>query len=283
LSNIWSRLTNLNTDHGFPSGARAFVVHEIICIGGDEPDMIPYFPNGRVTEFKPGVYYNDLFRNLNGQQLRWLRNWGEPWGFIKDSNTLIFVDNHDNQRGHGAGLPVLNYKESRLYKLATAFTLAWPYGVTRVMSSYQFEADWTGPPSDGNFNTLPVPVNPDLTCGGGWICEHRWQQIYQMVGFRNVVKGTEMNNWYDGGEQGPNQIAFTRGSVGFFAINNDNKAFTAQVPTSLPDGSYCDVFTDNFNAGCQGRTVVVSGGRVNVNIPGGIEDSAIAIHINSRL
>lgn len=283
LSNIWGRLTNLPTDHGFPSGARAFVVHEIICIGGDEPDMIPYFPNGRVTEFKAGVYYNDIFKKLGGQQLRWLRNWGEGWDFIKDVNSVIFVDNHDNQRGHGAGLPVLNYKESRLYKMATAFTLAWPYAVTRVMSSFTFEQDFTGPPVDGNYNTLPVPINADLTCGNGWICEHRWQQIYQMVAFRNVVKGTEVNNWYDGGESGGNQIAFTRGNQGFIAMNNDNTPFVQQVPTSLPDGTYCDVYTDNFAPGCQGRTVTVSGGRVSVDIAAGIEDSVIAIHANSKL
>ena len=32
-----------------------------------------------------------------------LRNWGEGWGFMPNDKALVFVDNHDNQRGHGAG------------------------------------------------------------------------------------------------------------------------------------------------------------------------------------
>lgn len=31
------------------------------------------------------------------------RNWGEGWGFMPSDRALVFVDNHDNQRGHGAG------------------------------------------------------------------------------------------------------------------------------------------------------------------------------------
>jgi alpha-amylase len=54
--------------------------------------------------------------------------------------TIVFVDNHDNQRGHGAGGPtIITHKEPRLYKMAVAFTLAWPYGLARLMSSYAFE------------------------------------------------------------------------------------------------------------------------------------------------
>ena len=31
------------------------------------------------------------------------RNWGEGWGLMPSDRALVFVDNHDNQRGHGAG------------------------------------------------------------------------------------------------------------------------------------------------------------------------------------
>lgn len=103
LENIFGRLNNLPTEQGFAPNSKAFVVQEIISLGGDEPDMIPYFNFGRVTEFKVGVYFGDLFRKWNEQALRYLRNWGPDWGFIGDNNALVFVDNHDNQRGHGAG------------------------------------------------------------------------------------------------------------------------------------------------------------------------------------
>jgi len=64
---------------------------------------------------------------------------------LKDGDSFVFVDNHDNQRGHGAGgASILTYHVSKLYKMATAFVLAWPYGATRIMSSFEFDAavDW---------------------------------------------------------------------------------------------------------------------------------------------
>ena len=51
----------------------------------------------------------------------------------------VFVDNHDNQRGHGAGGDlILTFWEAYEYKLAVIFTMAWPYGTTRIMSSYRW-------------------------------------------------------------------------------------------------------------------------------------------------
>ena len=44
-------------------------------------------------------------------KLAYMENFGEAWGFLPDDDALVFVDNHDNQRGHGAGgEDILNYK-----------------------------------------------------------------------------------------------------------------------------------------------------------------------------
>ena len=49
----------------------------------------------------------------------------------------VFVDNHDQQRCHGAGGQlILTFFEPYQYKQAVIFTMAWPYGTTRIMSSY---------------------------------------------------------------------------------------------------------------------------------------------------
>ena len=76
-------------------------------------------------------------------------------------SAVSFVDNHDNQRGHGAGGfgTILTFFEDDMYKKANAFQLAWSYGHTRIMSSYMWprsinhqgkdDNDWVGPPSDG--------------------------------------------------------------------------------------------------------------------------------------
>ena len=48
-------------------------------------------------------------------------------------DAFVFVDNHDNQRGHGAGSDVLTYNEPREYQIAQAITLGWDYGYPRIM------------------------------------------------------------------------------------------------------------------------------------------------------
>lgn len=79
-----------------------------------------------------------MFRGWN--KLTYLENWGEGWGFMASGDALVFVDNHDNQRGHGAGgESILTYKVPKQYKMAVAFTLAHPYGVPRIMSSFTFD------------------------------------------------------------------------------------------------------------------------------------------------
>ncbi len=69
---------------------------------------------------------------------------------LQDGDAVSFIDNHDNQRGHGAGGAIVTFFESRAYKMANAFMLAWPYGFPQVMSSYNFNKnnDAQGPPSN---------------------------------------------------------------------------------------------------------------------------------------
>lgn len=70
--------------------------------------------------------------------LKYLVNWGVGWGkflcsiivlrvdstFMKmfigmmpDGNALVFIDNHDNQRGHGGGGNLVTFREPKLYKV----------------------------------------------------------------------------------------------------------------------------------------------------------------------
>ncbi|XP_065569326.1 alpha-amylase 4N-like isoform X2 [Artemia franciscana] len=262
------------------SFGKPFIFQEVIDLGYEPIKSDEYTGNGVVTEFKYSTKIGEVFRQKNGQKLAYLKNFGEGWGMISGINALVFVDNHDNQRGHGAGGPdIITHKESKLYKMAVGFMLAYPYGWTRVMSSYFFENTDEGPPHDSNYNTINVPINADDTCGGGWACEHRWRQIYNMVAFRNTVFGTTMNDWWD---DGGNQIAFCRGGKGFVAINNAGYDMKQTLQTCLPAGTYCDIISGNPDS-CVKQITVGGDGRAYIEILAYEDDGILAIHEGSRL
>ena len=47
------------------------------------------------------MYLSDVIAKRNGQKLSYLKNFGTGWGMIQDGDSLVFIDNHDNQRGPG--------------------------------------------------------------------------------------------------------------------------------------------------------------------------------------
>ena len=80
----------------------------------------------------------------DNQRLAYLKNFGEGWGFLNGRDAVAFIDNHDNQRSGG----VLTFRQSREYKIANAFMLAWPYAFTQIISSYYFNDFAQGPPNN---------------------------------------------------------------------------------------------------------------------------------------
>ena len=44
--------------------------------------------------------------------------WDEGWGMLKPEDAFVFVDNHDNQRGHGGGGDPLYFGRPKDYKKA---------------------------------------------------------------------------------------------------------------------------------------------------------------------
>jgi alpha-amylase len=113
---------------------------------------------------------------------------------------------------------------------------------------------------------------------GQWVCEHRDPSIRVMVGFRRVVAGTEIADWWD---DGANAIAFSRGDKGFVAINREPASVTASVASSLAPGVYCDLLTGGRGpAGCAGTGVVVGpSGALQLQLKA---MSAVAIDVASR-
>jgi len=268
LQVIFGGLDDLSTAKGFSGGQRPFIYQEVIDQGGEPITADEYFGVGRVTEFKYGIQIGN-----NRNAIQHLETFGESWGLMPDGSALVFLNNHDNQRGHGGGGSIITFEDPYDLKIFNAFMMAWQYGVPRIMSSYYFDNSDQGPPNSQR------SINEDGSCGNGWVCEHRWRQITNMVPFAAAVDGQGVSNWWTNGD---NQIAFSRGNKGFLAINKAGYTLSESLQTGLPSGSYCDVISGNFgDSGCTGQCISVDGsGYANINIPQS-DDPMIALHVNA--
>lgn len=158
--------------------------------------------------------------------------------------------------------------------------LAHTYGIPRVMSSFSFTDFNSGPPTDKNENILSPDIKADNTCGNGWICEHRWREIYNMVKFRNTVNETKIESWWDNGNY---QISFCRGNSGFIAINLEKHDLDKILHVCLPNGVYCDIISgDLINGKCTGKKIHVENGNAHITIKHNEFDGVLAIQINVR-
>ena len=234
-----------------------FIFSEVIDQGGEPIKATDYTGIGSVTEFK---YSLQIGSNFSSSNLAGMKDVGN--GKLSSDKAVVFIDNHDNQRGHGGGGNVMNFHWGNTYTLGNVLMLAHPYGYPSIMSSYYFKDDGTdynkdqGPPSDANGNTTNVYTGngvEDVQCvhrgvSQKWICEQRWLPIANMVGFRNGTNGQPMANWYSPSQD---RVAFGRGNKGFVAINYNSSAWTYTFPTGMPAGDYCNVIVgNNTSTGC---------------------------------
>lgn len=251
------------------------VFQEVIDQGSEAVSASEYLSMGLVTEFKYSTELGNTFRNGS---LAWLSNFGEGWGFMPSSSAVVFVDNHDNQRGHGGAGNVITFEDGRLYDLANVFMLAYPYGYPKVMSSYDFHGD-----TDAGGPGVPVHNDGNLECfANNWQCEHRWSYIAGGVNFRNnTADNWAVTNWWDNTH---NQIAFGRGASGHVAINKEDVTLSATVQTDMAPGQYCNILKGEISldkTNCTGEVITVNAnGTIDLNIDAW---DAMAIHKNAKL
>ncbi|NOR19208.1 MAG: ATPase [Xanthomonadales bacterium] len=240
-----------------------FLFQEVIDRGGEPINAMEYLINGHVTEFKYPIAMLEAFEE---GQLGLLSDLDTRAGFLPADKAVVFVDNHDLQRGHAGSEDILNYKSGEYYDLANVFMLAWPYGYPKVMSSYEFKNDQQGPPTNR-------PVE-NAVCTVGWVCEHRRPSRTGMVGFRKATAGAPVTNWQAFGDE---LISFGRGNKGHVIINISDETVQGSFSTGLPGGAYCNVVSAGATENaCAGSMVMVGAdGILQVSVA---PMSAIAIH-----
>uniref|UniRef100_A0A914D865 Alpha-amylase C-terminal domain-containing protein n=1 Tax=Acrobeloides nanus TaxID=290746 RepID=A0A914D865_9BILA len=128
------------------------------------------------------------------------------------------------------------------------------------MSSFYFNNHDQGPPSSGPpyFNiTSPTFDSNTKMCleSSGWVCEHRWPEIRNLAKFNQVTSGSAVTAI----TSSKNALAFARKGKGYFALNNNNISnFNLNTQTTLPPGTYCDVFSgDLVNNECTKKEIIV--------------------------
>ncbi|NWS98905.1 AMY1 amylase, partial [Mionectes macconnelli] len=263
---VLDKLKDLNTKW-FPEGTKPFIYQEVIDLGGEPIKGSEYFGNGRVTEFKYGAKLGTVIRKWDGEKMAYLKNWGEGWGFVPSDRALVFVDNHDNQRGHGAGgSAILTFWDARLYKMAVGFMLAHPYGFTRVMSSFRWPRYF---------------VNGKTLCSGlavpssevGYVTEHGQSAKSELIEMRELVN---LGMWSKA-DSFKNCIAVFHAQMRW--------SLNVTLQTGLPTGTYCDVISGQKKGDhCTAVEVhVAADGMANFLVGNEDEDAFIAIHVDAKL
>ncbi|XP_058123490.1 alpha-amylase I-like [Anopheles ziemanni] len=282
LEVIYKRLHPLNSLFEFPPFSTPFIYQEVIDLGQEPITASQYTYLGEVTEFKYSMYIGLILRGtLDATALRALvAENSTQYGLIPSDSALVFVDNHDNQRGHGAGgASILTFKDGPKYIQAVAFTLATDYSTARIMSSYNFTDSGQGPPADGLEQIVSPGFNStDGSCSNGWICEHRWPVFRRMVGFRNFAAVAPLTDV----QTTSGTFAFCRGNIGFAVFNTGTVTRDGVFQTCLPPGEYCDLISGEKQASeCTGMRVLVTGdGTVGLTLP---VNSSVVLDLRNRV
>lgn len=209
-----------------------YVFTEVISANGEPIQPEEYFDIGQVTEFNYGRLVGAQFKQYS---LANLINFGEEWGLMPRQYAVTFIDNHDTERENAP----LTYRDGSTYELANVFMLANPYGYPKIMSGYEFAG------GHGGFDQGPPGTNASSNCfTGSWTCMHRRSTIANMVAWRNLVVGSDVEHFQSDGQD---RIAFSRGSKAFVAINRNSGTWGTTLYAGLPSGQYCNIIEE----GCE--------------------------------
>jgi alpha-amylase len=261
---------------GLPEGTP--IISEVIRGGGEPIQPEEYTGFGEVFEF---TYARDLIPQVLSATL------GDPDpsdprpSHVPDDTAAVFIDNHDTERGEAD----LTYRDGDLYLMANALMLADDYGTPVVYSGYAFSDRDAGAPTDAEGRVTAQ------TCGGAAsdlaslsdgdrTCTHAATEIAGMLEWRRVAGSAARLPGTDEGDA----YGFEREGRAVIAANAGGETQQLVVPTSLPDGTYCDVVLAGPRIGAEsgcpdGGGITVASGAASFTLNAG---QTAAIHLFSR-
>jgi alpha-amylase len=244
-------------------GTRPTFALEVFPGSPGEGSQLAFTRAGDVLGFDFSYQIKNAFKSYTADgtgNITGLRVFGERAGLVPSDKSLVFIENHDTERGSDT----LSYKDGATNTIANEFMLAYGYGTPQVYSGFAFTTSDDSPPADAN----GYVTNTD--CANGWVCVDRDQGVLGLVAFHNRVGNAPVQHWYD---DNTNLIAFSRGDRGFFTTNNAGTAKTITVQTGLRGGTYCDLVHGSVSHGsCSGPTVTVAhNGKATITV--GAKDS----------
>ncbi|WP_251451281.1 alpha-amylase family protein [Microbacterium sp. Marseille-Q6648] len=259
-----------------PEGTR--IISEVIRGGGEPVVPEEYTAFGEVFEF---TYARDLAPALSNGVFSDPGLEGERPLHVSPDRAVVFVDNHDTERGEAD----VTYRDGPLYVIANALMLADDYGTPVVYSGYAFTDRDAGAPTtaDGVVEATTC-AEADGPAGeyedGERTCVQSWPAITGMLEFRAYAGDAPRMPGVDDGDA----YGFEREGRGVVAVNVGDETHVIEIPTSLEDGSYCDVVSGGADPAsgdrCAGAEYTVADGVATFELG---PAAAAAIHVGARL
>ncbi|KAA9107736.1 alpha amylase C-terminal domain-containing protein [Microbacterium rhizomatis] len=200
---------------------------------------------------------------------------------VPSASAVVFIDDHTSERADAA----ITYRDGPLYLLANVLVLADDYGMPMISSGYAFGSRDAGPPTSADGAVLPASCEGlteprTMLSDGDRICPQAWTAIAGMLAWRSAVGDAPRVAASKGGDL----YGFERAGRGVVAVNPGGTEGWVIVPTSMPDGEYCDVITGGADAladgACAGEVYKVDNGSVTFHLRA---LSAAAIDLNTLL
>jgi alpha-amylase len=163
------------------------------------------------------------------------------------------------------------------------YMLGQPYARAQLQSGFLFPWSNTGLQAP---TASPYDAKGDPLIMVDWDFVHRWPDIYPMVAFRNATAGQPMANIHT---STPGALAFSRGAVGFVALNNGTAPWQESLATGLPAGTYCNIVQGALSSrgtACEGGSVAVdAAGMAALDLPalGGTVVPAVVLYTHQRI